>query len=256
VNVVNGATITATTPAHAAGAVNVVVSNPDNQSATLGNGFTYTAPAPPPETVLLADDFNDNSLNTSKWSANNLFSGYTDSTVSVNERSQRFEIGALKQNIGGSHYNGIRSATTYNFTNAYAYVEIVQGPASATAGDAMLTIGRDASNYYRIYVEAGRLICQKRLYGAKVDVLNTPYQAVNHRYLRIRHDTLSGNVIFETAPANAGLPGMWTQRASLAWDTAAAPLTTVMFELKAGTWQAEATAPGMVIFDNFRVARP
>src|SRR5439155_788475 len=38
--------ITATTPAHAAGAVNVVVTNPDTQSATLVNGFTYLAGAP------------------------------------------------------------------------------------------------------------------------------------------------------------------------------------------------------------------
>jgi Domain of unknown function (DUF1929)/IPT/TIG domain/Glyoxal oxidase N-terminus len=35
-------TITATTPAHAAGAVNVVVTNTDGQSGTLTNGYTYT----------------------------------------------------------------------------------------------------------------------------------------------------------------------------------------------------------------------
>jgi RHS repeat-associated protein len=39
-------TITATTGAHAAGPVNVVVTNPDSQSGTLANGFTYVAPAP------------------------------------------------------------------------------------------------------------------------------------------------------------------------------------------------------------------
>jgi hypothetical protein len=256
VNVLNATTITATTPAHAAGAVNIVLSNPDNQSATLNDGFTYTASAPPPETVLLADDFNDNSLNAAIWSANNLFSGFTDPAVLFNETNQRFEIGTLKQNTGGSHYNGIRSATTYNFTNAYAYVELVQAPAFATAGDAMLTLGRDASNYYRIYVEAGKLICQKNLGGAKTILLNLPYDVASHRFLRIRHDGLTGNVIFETAPVNAGLPGLWTPRVSLVWDTAKVPLTMVMFELKAGTWQVEATAPGMVIFDNFKVAKP
>ena len=41
--VVNPTQITATTPAHAAGTVNVVVTNPDTQSGTLTNGFTYTA---------------------------------------------------------------------------------------------------------------------------------------------------------------------------------------------------------------------
>ena len=45
--VVSSTTITATTPAQAAGAVNVVVTNSNGQSGTLTNGYTYTAsPAP------------------------------------------------------------------------------------------------------------------------------------------------------------------------------------------------------------------
>ena len=42
VTVVSSTSITATTPAHAAGAVNVVVTNTDAQSGTLTNGYTYT----------------------------------------------------------------------------------------------------------------------------------------------------------------------------------------------------------------------
>ena len=45
VALVNSTSITATTPAHAAGAVSVVVTNTDAQSGTLANGFTYAAPA-------------------------------------------------------------------------------------------------------------------------------------------------------------------------------------------------------------------
>jgi PKD repeat protein len=43
---VNPTTITATTPAHAAGAVNVVITNGDGQTDTGTNAFTYIAPAP------------------------------------------------------------------------------------------------------------------------------------------------------------------------------------------------------------------
>jgi hypothetical protein len=43
VAVTNSTTITATTPAHAAGAVTVTVTNPDTQSGSLANGFTYNA---------------------------------------------------------------------------------------------------------------------------------------------------------------------------------------------------------------------
>ncbi|HBI33866.1 MAG TPA: hypothetical protein DDY44_01795 [Candidatus Moranbacteria bacterium] len=42
VTVVNPTTITATTPAHSVGAVDVVITNEDSQSATLANGFTFT----------------------------------------------------------------------------------------------------------------------------------------------------------------------------------------------------------------------
>lgn len=43
--VVDQYTITCVTPAHAAGAVNVVVTNADGGTATLTNGFTYVAPS-------------------------------------------------------------------------------------------------------------------------------------------------------------------------------------------------------------------
>ena len=41
---INANTLTATTPAGTAGAKNVVVTNPDTQTATFLNGFTYTVP--------------------------------------------------------------------------------------------------------------------------------------------------------------------------------------------------------------------
>ena len=41
---VNGTTITATTPAHASGGVDVVVVNADNRGATLKNGYTFGTP--------------------------------------------------------------------------------------------------------------------------------------------------------------------------------------------------------------------
>ncbi|HKG97022.1 MAG TPA: IPT/TIG domain-containing protein, partial [Pyrinomonadaceae bacterium] len=47
VNVVGSTTITAVTPAHASGPVNVVVTNPGGQSATSTNGYSYAATAAP-----------------------------------------------------------------------------------------------------------------------------------------------------------------------------------------------------------------
>lgn len=44
--VLSSTVIVTTPPAHAAGIVDVVVTNPDGQSATLSGGFTYVAPTP------------------------------------------------------------------------------------------------------------------------------------------------------------------------------------------------------------------
>jgi hypothetical protein len=50
--VVSSTSITARTPPHAAGAVSVVVTNPNKQSGTRANGFTYVAPAPTITSVI------------------------------------------------------------------------------------------------------------------------------------------------------------------------------------------------------------
>ena len=247
---VNATTITASTPPGSVGSVNVVVTNPNGQSASLTKGFVYE------ETVLLEDDFNDNSVNLSKWSTNSLFSGFTDVSVPAREISQQFQVGPLFQGQSGSHYNGIRSRNTFDFTGAYSYVELVQGPASSTKADAMFTIGRDANNYYRIYVEEGNFICQARLGGTKINLFTQPYDPAVHRYWRITHDPFNGNVLFETASDNPSLSGSWVARYFDRWDTTAVPLGAVILEIKAGTWQPEPIVPGTVVFDNFRLAKP
>jgi hypothetical protein len=250
----NSTTITATTPAHAAGTVDVVVTNSNGQSGGKLGAFTYTAPAGG-ETILLSDDFNDASLNTSKWLANNLFSGFTDPTVALSE-TQTLAIGPLKQNTDGSHYNGIRSQASFDFTNGYSYVQLVQAPNPLTAADAFFTIGLNVDNCYRMYVESGNLIVQKKIGGAKSTMLTVTFNSTNHAFWRIRHDAVSGQVVFEAAPSNAGAPGAWTMLYSEPWNTSAVPLNAVMFELKAGTWKIEGTNPGTVIFDNFKAAKP
>jgi hypothetical protein len=250
----NSTTITATTPAHAAGAVDVVVTNSTGQSGTKLNAFTYNPPAGG-ETVLLADDFNDASLNTSKWLANNLFSGFTDTTVAISETTS-LRVGPMKQNTDGSHYNGIRSLSSFDFTNAYAYVQLVQGPNTLTAADAFFTVGLNVDNCYRIYLESGNLIMQKKIFGSKSTMLTVAFNSTNHAFWRIRHDAISGQIVFETAPSNAGAPGTWTMLYSEPWNTASVPLNNVLMELKAGTWRIEGANPGSVIFDNFKAAKP
>jgi len=52
VTVVNSTTITATTPAHVSGAVEVTVTNPNQTSSTLPNAFTFTGGPKRPRSQL------------------------------------------------------------------------------------------------------------------------------------------------------------------------------------------------------------
>ncbi len=64
VTVANSTTISATTPAHAAGAVSVVVTNTDAKSGTLNNGYTFTAPpAPNPAPTVISITPNSGTTN-------------------------------------------------------------------------------------------------------------------------------------------------------------------------------------------------
>ena len=251
VAVSSSTTITAIAPGHAAGAVDIVVTNSDTQSGTLTNGFTYTSPAP---NVVLEENFNSNCIDTSKWTANDVFSGFTDISVPINQTAQRLEIGPLLQGASGSHYRGIRTVNSYDFGGAFAYVELVQPPSASTAADAMFTVGYSVNNFYRIYVSGGNLIGQKKIGGVKTTLFTLSFDAANHRFWRIRHDAATNSVVLETAPTTGTGPGTWAVRHSESWNSSV-ELSTIQLELKGGTWQSESNAPGKVIFDNFLFSR-
>ncbi len=123
--------------------------------------------------AILSDDFNDNSIDTAKWNPNDLFSGFTNTNVPIAETSQRLEIGPLLQNVSGSSYRGMRTVNTYTFSDSYAYVELVQAPASNTQGEAMFTVGSSVTAYYRIWVEAGTLFGTRNVGGTKTTLFST-----------------------------------------------------------------------------------
>ena len=207
------------------------------------------------DTALLADPLKTAPINASNWLTGSLFSGYTDKGVPMSIGGGSLNIGPLSRNISGSHYNGLVSKTTYNFNGAYAYVEVVQAPSLSTKADAMLTIGLSVNDFYRIYIEGGNLIGQKIVNGVKTQLFASRYDAVNDKFLEIRHDPSTGDVLFETAlDAGGGAPGVWTTAYSEVWNTAAVPLSSVQFEIKAGTWQPESNNPGTVSFANFVAA--
>ncbi|MFL6213184.1 MAG: PKD domain-containing protein [Blastocatellia bacterium] len=83
-------TLTAMTPAHTAGTTNVVVTNPDNQNATLASAFTFNSAPPSGSTVVIwASDVPNSSVNGS-------FSKVYDSSAAGTTALQNPDAGGAK----------------------------------------------------------------------------------------------------------------------------------------------------------------
>ncbi len=224
------------------------VAEPNAPDTVIFDNFLAQKP------VLLTDNFGSSSIDTTKWS-NTLFTGSQNTSVQVSETSGQLQIGPLPTNATSSSYNGITSLNRYDFTGAFAYVQLVQPAAANSNAFTMFAVGNDSNNFYRFYVSAGSLVCEKKIGGTKTQIGSTAYDNVSQQFLRIRHDATTGNVVYETATNNSGAPGAFTQQCSEPWNTTAIPIGSVLFEMKAGTSVAESNAPGTVIFDNFNAAK-
>lgn len=212
---------------------------------TVGSGGGTSDPGDGP----ITDNFDDDSLDTSLWVRDNVFSGSTNTSIPINQVNQRLEIGPIPVNTTG--YNGIRTQPR-DFTGGYAQVQLVQAPASNTSAYAMFTIG-DSDTHYRFWVMGTTLTCEEKVNGVKVNACSLTYSPSAHQFLRISHIPTTGQVVWEAAPASGTGPGQWAQLGTSTWNTTYLPTTAVMFELKAGTSTPETVSPGVVAFDSFAV---
>lgn len=202
---------------------------------------------PAAETVFLTEHFTGAGLDTAKWVVD-VISGSRDPALPLTYGGT-FKVGPLLQGTTASHYNGIASLATVDLSSAYAWVQMVQAPATGTTADMMLSVVKDNNNHYRIFVEAGLLRMEKKIGNTKTALNAITLRPTEHAFWRIRHDAASDQMVFETAPAH----GDWSRHAAVARELA---ITALRVELKGGTYQAEAAAPGFAVFDHVRVARP
>src|SRR5262249_564599 len=174
--------------------------------------------------------------------------------VSVTE-SGSLRIGPTRTGASGDTFNGIKSSLKYDMTGAYAYVRVTSPPPSGTSIEAQLALAYLSSAWYGIEIRGQTsVICRKNV-GSGIQQLNsTPYNSTNHQYLRIRHDSAAGNVVFEAAPDNGGKPGTWTQLYSEAWNSSVL-ISNLTIEIRGGTFQSEGSN-GTLQFTNLRVAKP
>jgi endonuclease/exonuclease/phosphatase family metal-dependent hydrolase len=209
-------------------------------------------PSTPTETTLLDDHFS--TFNAAYWPYG-VFTGSQDSTIALTVNGG-FSIGPLKAGTTGSHYNGMSTAS-YDLTQSGSMAaRLAQAPNTGSLAYAMFAAGSDSNNFYRWYESGGALVAEKKTAGTKKTLVNLPYDAAAHQFLRIRRETNSAtgtiDVVFETAPNNGGTPGTYVVRYREAW-TASIVVSAMKCELKAGTSDAT-VAPGAATWDDVHVA--
>jgi hypothetical protein len=126
VSVVNSTTITATTPAHAAGMVSVTVTNVDAQTGTLASGFTYTSASQPISLVQhTSTDAGITALSTLAFPASNTAHNWIAVVVRAGRTGQTFTITDTRGNM---YRQAVQLNETVDLTTvAIFYAEDIAG---------------------------------------------------------------------------------------------------------------------------------
>lgn len=204
--------------------------------------------APRPARVrspLLLDEPFTGALDAERWTARTVTEGYAafDPAVTVAATAGRVTI-TPRANVAGLHHGAITTTRTFPMTCASARVELVQATSAASAADTTFAVVADPGRWYRVTTESGLLV-MGRMDDVSSSATSIAYDPVQHRHLRIRHDCVRDEVLFETSPDAT----TWTARRTV---SATVDLRAAHLELDAGTYQPEA-APGQAIFDNVRL---
>lgn len=204
-------------------------------AATTSSGVSITVSQNPP---IFFDDFNDNSLDVTKWTV-----VAPTSPAVVNEQTQQLRI-TLQPNTAA--YNGLFSNATYDMRGKTVQVEVAQTVSQGGWSENYVQVMLDAQNYYLIDVGSGSMLFRSMVNGVN-DQSVISYDPTALPYWRIRHDQTADTVSFETSTNGVN----WTTRKTVA---AGFSLTAVRFYLMAGAWGTGNGSPGAAKYDNFQLA--
>jgi hypothetical protein len=199
--------------------------------------------------AALADNFDDNSRDATKWNVA-AWAGGDATGVTVAEQNGELEVTG-PVSTAGVHFSGYVSVNAVNVTGRAAQVQI---KSTGTVHEFYLSFGPDASNNYLVFVDTGTLFLAKIKAGAQTLLATVgAWSATTHQWWRLRHGGAGDDTIyFDTAPSTAANPpasGDWVNRASAARDAAIA-LTSAHYAIGGGTY-GSTPSPTTFKFDNF-----
>lgn len=201
-----------------------------------GNAASF-APVFDPPVIDLSDDFNDNSLDASKWAVVT-----PSSPAVVSEQNQRLEV-TLPPST--ATYNGVVSVATHDIRDKTVEVEVAQVVSQAGWAENFIQVALDSQNYYLISAGAGSMVFRSMVGGVN-DQLILNYDPVASRFWGVRHDATANTISLQTSSDGV----TWTTRKRV---TAGFDLTAVKFYLYAGAYGTGNSNPGAAKYDNFQV---
>lgn len=180
-------------------------------------------------TATLVDNFDDNSTNTTLWTA---FGSVTEASSSLN----------MATIAAGGTYSGYTSKATYDLTGSSAFIQVVNAGNQTFASLEVFPINiyLDGNNKLFWYINGGSITAFKKDATVQTNLASTTYNSAVHKWFRIRE---SGGTIFWDYSTD-GIT--WTNFTS---STVSFALTSLLVEPSAGTYAVE-TGATTAIFDN------
>jgi hypothetical protein len=188
----------------------------------------------------LVDNFNDDTID--QYHALNNPDGRWNVTASDRIRETNGRVEMRPPASQGSVSLEYASAVTYDLTDSEVRVELVR-PLIRSSRTSTGLAAYNSAGTLSIVVYRG-LLYASITQGSTTNLAKQPYDAVRHRWLRLRED--EGTVYWEFSPDGEE----WTTLASRSphpFD-----LTALTLRIRAGISEP-VEAPGMAIFDNFNV---
>ena len=180
--------------------------------------------------TITQDDFNDNSIDTSKWTA-------WDTGASVAETNHTLVVTPA---ASAAQYGGLNSNNRFSLIGKRASVQLLQ-ELNAGSSETDLWLYLDDNNKVGIQVTGTVIQAYKDVAGTESWTDALTYDSAVHRYLGFSES--GGTLVWEYSTDGAA----WTTIRS---ESAPFSVTSLEYRIFAGTWDASNANPGAAIFDN------
>lgn len=200
-----------------------------NVTSNESTGFSVLLDVP--VIATFTDDFNDNSLDTTKWDLWDV--GHAVETG-----------GELTiPSVTAASYRGMQSVRTGDLTNSSVHVEVPHVLTGLTDASTCLQVAVDDQHTITLYESGGFFIAEYQIEGVWTTPATMAYGAATHRWWRIRE--ASGTLYYEYSANGA----TWTVLVSVPTPFAVTAMYTMLFIGTTSTNVSTDTA----VFDNLNV---